>query len=192
MLNIFYLEKEPTLTSTFSCAFSFLPFMEKLLEYPLFPFHFFASHVLLHPWQQVELLLIPQKTVLLWRLPSFLLLLLPLMLGLEVYPPHWVPSVTWTLLYRGTHHSYPNDFHDCFSTKVRCHAFIIFVSPVSSTGPGGSCRDFLPIISLQLYGSNFYSQKGGRELGKLPIWKRSVYFVLKVSDTCSGVIQLTF
>lgn len=36
MLNVFYLEKETTLTSAFPCPFFFLPFLEKLLEYLLF------------------------------------------------------------------------------------------------------------------------------------------------------------
>lgn len=49
ILNTFYLEKESTLTSTFSCPFSFSPFMKKLLVYPLFLsslLHLpFATHV---------------------------------------------------------------------------------------------------------------------------------------------------
>ena len=68
----------------------------------------------------------------------------------------------------------------------------MFLSLTSSIVPGSNYRELLPIISIQLCGSNFYSQNEGKEIGKSSICKYAVYFELKASDKCSGVIQLTY
>ena len=91
------------------------------------------------------------------RLRSLPFLFLPLTLGLEVYPTRGSDCALNPTLYCRNYHP----ILQCFScllvfVKGRTYVLIIFVSPTSSIVPGDNYRDLIiPIISMQLFGSDF-------------------------------------